>query len=74
MWSLSAFKGAAEQCTDAPAFAANVLPIVRQIEAAGAKTIRAIAKALNARGVHTARGGDWHGSTVGNLLARTPGA
>ena len=52
-------------------FAANVLPIVRQIEAAGAKTPRAIAAALNARGIRTARGGTWHDSTVRNLLART---
>jgi hypothetical protein len=63
-------KGAAAQRADAYAFAANVLPIVRQIEAAGAKTHRAIAEALNARGVRTARGGEWHGSTVRNLLAR----
>ncbi len=63
-------KGAATQHTDADAFAANVLPIIRQIEAAGATTHRAIAEALNARGVRTARGGEWHGSTVRNLLAR----
>jgi DNA invertase Pin-like site-specific DNA recombinase len=66
-------KGAATQRVEADAFAANVLPIVRQIEAAGAKTHRAIAEALNARGVRTARGGEWHGSTVRNLLAREPG-
>jgi DNA-binding transcriptional LysR family regulator len=52
------------------AFAANVLPIVRQIQAAGATTFRAIAQVLNDRGVRTARGGDWHDSTVRNLLAR----
>jgi DNA invertase Pin-like site-specific DNA recombinase len=54
----------------ADAFAANVLPIVRQIQAAGATTFRAIAAALNDRGVRTARGGAWHDSTVRNLLAR----
>jgi DNA invertase Pin-like site-specific DNA recombinase len=54
----------------ADTFAANVLPIVRQIQAAGATTGRAIAEALNARGVRTARGGAWHDSTVRNLLAR----
>jgi AcrR family transcriptional regulator len=54
----------------ADAFASNVLPIVRQIQAAGATTHRAIAQALNDRGVRTARGGDWHDSTVRNLLAR----
>ena len=54
----------------ADAFAANVLPIVRQIQAAGATTPRAVAAALNARGIRTARGGAWHDSTVRNLLVR----
>ena len=63
-------KGAATQRAEADTFAANVMPIVRQIQAAGATTTRAIAAALNARGVRTARGGDWHSSTVRNLLAR----
>ncbi len=55
----------------ADAFAANVLPVVRQLQASGITTTRAIAEALNARGIRTARGGEWHGSTVRNLLART---
>src|SRR5271155_4834513 len=63
-------KGAAANRTAAGTFAANVLPIVRQIGAAGATTHRAIAAALNARGIRTARGGAWHDSTVRNLLAR----
>jgi DNA invertase Pin-like site-specific DNA recombinase len=63
-------KGAATQRAEADAFAAKVLPIVRMIQAEGATTLRAIAAALNARGVRTARGGDWHDSTVRNLLAR----
>ncbi len=54
----------------ADAFAANVLPIVRQIQASGATTPRAIAAELNARGIRTARGGAWHDSTVRNLLVR----
>jgi DNA invertase Pin-like site-specific DNA recombinase len=63
-------KGVAANREAADAFAANVLPIVRQIQAAGAITYRAIAAALNNRGVRTARGGAWHDSTVRNLLAR----
>jgi DNA invertase Pin-like site-specific DNA recombinase len=63
-------KGVAVNRQAADAFAANVLPIVRQIQAAGATTSRAIAAALNDRGVRTARGGAWHDSTVRNLLAR----
>jgi DNA invertase Pin-like site-specific DNA recombinase len=63
-------KGVAANRQAADAFAANVLPIVRQIQAAGATTFRAIAAALNSRGIRTARGGAWHDSTVRNLLAR----
>jgi DNA invertase Pin-like site-specific DNA recombinase len=32
--------------------------------------LRAIAAALNARGIRTVRGGDWHATTVRNMLAR----
>jgi DNA invertase Pin-like site-specific DNA recombinase len=63
-------KGVETNRQAADAFAANVLPIVRQIQAAGATTFRAIATALNDRGVRTARGVAWHDSTVRNLLAR----
>jgi DNA invertase Pin-like site-specific DNA recombinase len=63
-------KGAATQRAEADAFAAKVLPIVRMIQTEGATTLRAIAGALNERGVRTARGGEWHDSTVRNLLAR----
>jgi DNA invertase Pin-like site-specific DNA recombinase len=51
-------------------FAANVLPIVRQMQAAGLTTLQQIADALNARVIHTARGGAWHTSTVRNLVLR----
>lgn len=53
-------------------FAANVIPVVRQIEAAGVTTLEGIAKALNARGIKTARGGRWHPTTIRNLMARAP--
>jgi hypothetical protein len=33
-------------------------------------TLRAIADALNARGVPTAQGGRWQAQTVANLLSR----
>lgn len=54
----------------ADAFAANVLPIVRQVQASGVKTPKAIAEALNAHGLKTARGGQWHPTSVQRLLAR----
>jgi DNA invertase Pin-like site-specific DNA recombinase len=56
----------------ADALAANVLPIVREVQATGLTTLAAIAGALNARGVRTARGGPWHAATVRNLLLRAP--
>ena len=51
-------------------FAANVLPIVWEIQASGLTSLRDIAGVLNARGIRTARGGAWHSSTVRNLLQR----
>jgi DNA invertase Pin-like site-specific DNA recombinase len=56
--------------SNAERFAANILPIIAEIEATGITTSRKIADALNHRGVRTARGGMWHGSTVRNALAR----
>lgn len=48
----------------------NVLPIIRSIQRAGGKSLTAVAEALNARGISTARGGAWHATTVRNMLAR----
>src|SRR5580700_10595762 len=45
---------------EADRYAANVLPIIKEAQKAGATTLRQIAEALNARGVTTARGGQWH--------------
>jgi DNA invertase Pin-like site-specific DNA recombinase len=50
--------------------AATVLPIIREIRKAGARTLREIAAALNERGVQTARGGQWYATTVRNVLER----
>lgn len=51
-------------------FAANLLPVIDGIRAAGATSLAAIANALNARGIRTVRGGRWHVSSVQNILAR----
>jgi DNA invertase Pin-like site-specific DNA recombinase len=56
--------------TEADRFAANVLPIIREAQKAGATSLREIAAALNARGVATARGGQWHAKSVSNVLER----
>jgi len=50
--------------------AANVLPIIAEIQKSGSATLRAIAEALNARGVPTPRGGRWHAMSVRNVLVR----
>jgi predicted TIM-barrel fold metal-dependent hydrolase len=43
--------------SEADRYAANVLPIIREAQKAGARTLREIAKALNARGIATAHAG-----------------
>ncbi len=50
--------------------AANVLPIIREAQRAGATSLRDIADVLNARGIHTPRGGHWYATSVKNMLER----
>jgi DNA invertase Pin-like site-specific DNA recombinase len=50
--------------------AANVLPVIRDIQRSGATSLHAIADALNARGITTPRGGAWYAKSVSNVLAR----
>ena len=56
--------------TAADQHAANVLPVIRDIERSGATSLHAIAAALNARGITTPRGGKWYAKSVINLRAR----
>jgi hypothetical protein len=48
-----------------------VLPIIEDITTAGIQTLLGIATELNARGILTARKGQWYPTTVKNLLARS---
>src|ERR1700675_1074217 len=50
--------------------AANVLPVIREIQRTGSKSLHQIADALNARGITTPRGGAWYAKSVSNVLAR----
>jgi DNA invertase Pin-like site-specific DNA recombinase len=50
-------------------FAVNVLPLIRPLRAEG-KSLREIAKALNERGVPTARGGNWAATQIAEILKR----
>ena len=54
----------------ADTFAANVRPIIKEIQASGVSSMRGIARALSARGVKTARGGDWSDVQVAAVLRR----
>jgi len=62
--------GVAANKTNAERFAANVAPIIREIQASGVTTLRGVARALNARGVPTARGAPWSAVAVSNILKR----
>lgn len=65
--------GAALRATvsaNANAHARRLAPVIADIRAAGATSLRAIADELTARGILTRQGGRWHVSTVRNLLRR----
>jgi DNA invertase Pin-like site-specific DNA recombinase len=69
--ALAGAAGRTAQAAAAAEFAAGLLPIVNAIRATGATTLEAISRALNDRGVRSARGATWHVSSVANLLARS---
>jgi DNA invertase Pin-like site-specific DNA recombinase len=49
---------------------ANILPVIREIQNTGIKSLRGIARALAARGVRTARKGAWTAVQVSDILGR----
>jgi DNA invertase Pin-like site-specific DNA recombinase len=50
--------------------AADLVPILANIRASGATSLRQIAAALNERGIATPRGGAWSSGQVNSLLSR----
>ena len=50
--------------------AANLRAIIDDVRAKGATSVRTIAAALNARGVLTPRGGEWHPTSTARVLVR----
>ena len=62
--------GTAANKANADRFAANIIPIIREIQASGVTTLRGVARALNARGVPSARGVPWSPVAVSNILKR----
>lgn len=57
----------------ADGFAAGVAPIMREMQSHGSSLHR-IAAEMGARGIRTARGGQWTATAVKNALARVPDA
>jgi len=62
--------GAARTAAGARRFAENTAPVIQQVRASGVASLRGIAAVLNARGVRTARGGQWTATQVGTVLRR----
>jgi Recombinase len=63
-------KGADANAEAAAARAADLAPVITELQASGATSLRAIASALNDRGIPTARGGKWLAASVRDVLAR----
>jgi DNA invertase Pin-like site-specific DNA recombinase len=63
-------RGIASNKAKADRFATNVLPVTEQIKATGVTSLRAISRALSARGIATARGGVWTPVQVTVVLRR----
>jgi DNA invertase Pin-like site-specific DNA recombinase len=62
--------GRAALQTRAQERAADLAEIVKELQAAGCESLRAIAAGLDARGIPTARGGNWSAVQVSRLLGR----
>ena len=63
--------GRAAQTADSAKHAGDVLPFITAAKKAGATSLRELAAALTARGIHPPSGGDcWHASQVRRILAR----
>jgi Recombinase len=50
--------------------AADLAPVITELQASGATSLRAIASDLNDRGIPTARGGKWFAASVDDVLAK----
>ncbi|OUJ14711.1 recombinase family protein [Acetobacter sp. DsW_063] len=61
--------GRETQVSKADAFAARVMPVIREMQGQG-MSLRAIAAGLTERGIMTARGGAWSAASVRNVLSR----
>lgn len=46
----------------------NLMPTIERIQASGITTLEGIAKELNARNIKTARGGEWHKTSIARVI------
>jgi hypothetical protein len=65
---------AAGEVREGRARAADLAPVIAEIRAAGAASLRAIADALNTRCIAAPRGGTWAPAQVRDLLRRDANA
>lgn len=65
--------GAASAQRKAHEHAALLRPVVDRLRSEGHTSLGAISRKLNEEGMRTPRGGQWHASSVRNLLARIDG-
>ena len=49
--------------------AANLMPVIEAVRAAGANSLADVAEALNARGIKSPRGGRWYPAGVRRMIA-----
>ena len=79
---LGGFRGRAGTATDcakarqartdsAAARAADLAPVIEDIRAGGAQSLRSIAAELNGRGISAPRGGEWSAAQVRAVIAKT---
>ena len=52
-------------------FGANIMPVIREIQASGITTLRGVARALNERGVQSQTGRSWSHVTVRDIIKRS---
>jgi len=63
-------QAAAHRARQADARATDLRPVLNELQAGGATSLRALAQGLNARSIPAARGGAWTATQVARALAR----
>jgi len=72
-WKDSLGAARSQSTAKADDFAAQLAPVIKEIQEAGILSYTGIAKALNSRGVKTRTGKSWYPATVRNIINRQGG-